>query len=683
MFDELPIIASVSRLPQRLSETPAAVTVIDQAMIKASGMRTVEDLLRLVPGFQVTSHNQDSAIVTYHGLNSGMSNNEYGPRIQVLVDGRSMYSPLFKSGVNWNLLPVDLRNIDRIEVTRGPNTISYGSNAFMGVVNIITLDPTLTHGWSMSTNLGNNGVQDASLRWGWGNEDTNLRMTYKEFADSGFQRAAYSGIWKEAMDDRKSRALDIRIDKQIDAQDELRLDLTHIEDKSQYGRPGSPLNDPLRSLKQSSSSLGVQWRRVLSSDEELKLRYTFTEDWAYGPYLQQNSFDTNDPKNPKVTFYDQFDTGGKSQTHEFELDHRFSPHKNVRMMWGGSLKNIGLTSYAQFTDYQWRYRNNARLFSNLEYHPYEKLLFNAGASLEHDSRSGNLFDWRLGMNYRITPEQTIRALASRAHRTPSLYELVGRVQKTDTLGTGFSNIEYRGIEPKPEQIDSLELGYLAEFKPWNASADVRAFVEHIPNRVIVAPYALPASDQDQQDVTSNRITYGFPFGRADSAINLEKVRTHGYEYQLRWQPFEKTRLIFSSAMISISANLTDQTLVADAQANRDKISIQTTESAPQRSQSAIWIQQLPYDIQTSVVYFRSSAMRWRRNADPIPESERLDWRISKAFRLGENRAEVAFTTQMANGSQFGRLPLREAERVYWLSLNLDFGGNSKAKGKMQ
>lgn len=681
MFDELPIIASVSRLPQRLSETPAAVTVIDQAMIKASGMRTVEDLLRLVPGFQVTSHNQDSAIVTYHGLNSGMSNNEYGPRIQVLVDGRSMYSPLFKSGVNWNLLPVDLRNIDRIEVTRGPNTISYGSNAFMGVVNIITLDPALTHGWSMSTNLGNNGVQDASLRWGWGNEDTNLRMTYKEFADSGFQRAAYSGIWKEAMDDRKSRALDIRIDKQIDAQDELRLDLTHVEDVSQYGRPGSPANDPLRSLKQSSSSLGLQWRRVLSSDEELRLRYAFTEDWAYGPYLQQSRFDTN--IGTSIEFYKQFDSGGRSQTHELEFDHRFSPHRDVRMMWGSSLKNIGLTSYAQFSDYQWRYRNNARLFSNLEYHPYEKLLFNAGASLEHDSRSGDMLDWRLGLNYRITPEQTIRALASRAHRTPSIYEMAGREQKTDTSGTGFTNIEYRGVNPKPEQIDSFELGYLAEFKPWAASADVRAFVEHIPNRIIVAPYALPITDQDQQDKQSFRDTYDFRFGRADSALNLERVRIHGYEYQLRWQPFDSTRLIFSSAMISISAYLTDQTLVADSQENRDKISTQTRQSAPVHSQSAMWIQQLPYDIQTSVMYFRSSAMRWRRNADPVPESERLDWRISKAFRLGENRAEVAFTTQMANGSQFGRLPLREAERVYWLSLNLDFGGNSKAKGKMQ
>ena len=110
-FSSLPVVASVSRLPQQLSETPASVTVIDQEMIRTSGMRTVEDLLRLVPGFQVTSHNQDPAIVAYHGLSYGLASEEYGPRVQVLVDGRSQYSPLFKSGVNWNLLPVALENI--------------------------------------------------------------------------------------------------------------------------------------------------------------------------------------------------------------------------------------------------------------------------------------------------------------------------------------------------------------------------------------------------------------------------------------------------------------------------------------------------------------------------------------------------------------------------------------------
>lgn len=190
-FSEMPIIASVSRLPQQLSETPASVTVIDQEMIRASGMRTVEDLLRLVPGFQVTSHNQDPAIVAYHGLNSGLSSEEYGPRVQVLVDGRSQYSPLFKSGVNWNLLPVALENIERIEVIRGSNTVSYGSNAFMGVVNIISIDPALTKGWLVSANHGSNGIRDETLRWGGNAGDANVRFTYRSLQDDGFQKASY------------------------------------------------------------------------------------------------------------------------------------------------------------------------------------------------------------------------------------------------------------------------------------------------------------------------------------------------------------------------------------------------------------------------------------------------------------------------------------------------------------
>ncbi len=78
-FAELPIVASVSRLPQLLSEAPAAVTVIDRDMIRASGMRSVADLLRLVPGFQVTSPNQDPAVVAYHGLNGGLTTEEYTP----------------------------------------------------------------------------------------------------------------------------------------------------------------------------------------------------------------------------------------------------------------------------------------------------------------------------------------------------------------------------------------------------------------------------------------------------------------------------------------------------------------------------------------------------------------------------------------------------------------------------
>ncbi len=242
-FSSLPVVASVSRLPQQLSETPASVTVIDQEMIRASGMRTVEDLLRLVPGFQVTSHNQDPANVVYHGLNTGLSGDEYGSRVQVLVDGRSQYSPLFKSGVNWNLLPVALENIERIEVIRGSNTVSYGSNAFMGVVNIITIDPVLTKGWQVSVNHGGNGIRDEMVRWGESFGEANVRMTYRSLQDDGFQRGFYNvngvNVWTYSPDSRQSQLFDLRVDLPLTDRDDLQLTGTFARDLSQFGRPGN------------------------------------------------------------------------------------------------------------------------------------------------------------------------------------------------------------------------------------------------------------------------------------------------------------------------------------------------------------------------------------------------------------------------------------------------------------
>lgn len=68
-FSDLPVVASVSRLPQRLADAPTAVTVIDRDMIKASGVRDLSDVFRLVPGFQTYPHNTEPARVSYHGLN--------------------------------------------------------------------------------------------------------------------------------------------------------------------------------------------------------------------------------------------------------------------------------------------------------------------------------------------------------------------------------------------------------------------------------------------------------------------------------------------------------------------------------------------------------------------------------------------------------------------------------------
>ncbi|MEQ1662721.1 MAG: TonB-dependent receptor plug domain-containing protein, partial [Thiobacillus sp.] len=154
-LDDLPVVLSASRLSQPVSDAPAAVSVIDQDMIRASGFRDIPDLLRLVPGFSVAYTRDNSWAVGYHGLADAFSR-----RFQVLVDGRSIYNPAFGS-VNWSELPLVIDDIERIEVVRGPNAATYGANAFFAVINIITKHASQTPGVFASLQAGEQGMAGA------------------------------------------------------------------------------------------------------------------------------------------------------------------------------------------------------------------------------------------------------------------------------------------------------------------------------------------------------------------------------------------------------------------------------------------------------------------------------------------------------------------------------------------
>lgn len=446
---------------------------------------------------------------------------------------------------------------------------------------------------------------------------------------------------------------------------------------SQYGRPGSPVNDPLRNLEQSSAAMSALWRRTLSATEEIKLRYGYTDDRAQGPYRTRVSFTTNLPVPASVTFFPGVDPGGRSQQHELEFEHLLTPRKNVRFMWGLGLKSTAVQSYEQFSSTAWKSRFAYRAFGNLEYRPMHSLLFNLGASYEHDTISGDMFDPRASVSLHVMPGHTIRLVASRAHRNPSLYEVAGRAERRDIGGSGLVDILYLAQGVKPEQIDTLELGYLAEVKEYRASADIRVFSERIPNYIQILPLPLPATVPDDRESTSlrmNAVNYAvYPYGRADSAVNLENVRIQGYEYQLNWRPFETTRLMYGNSLICVAADFTDISRVADDFNNGPKIIRQTRDSAPTHAQTAMLVQRLPYDVTASVLYFRASPMRWRRNDDyPIAASERIDWRLAKAFRLGSMGGELAYISQMVNEQQQGRTINRLADRVHWLSLRVNF-----------
>ncbi|WP_157275144.1 TonB-dependent receptor plug domain-containing protein [Dechloromonas agitata] len=404
------------------------------------------------------------------------------------------------------------------------------------------------------------------------------------------------------------------------------------------------------------------------------MRYNYTEDWAYGRYWRQQNITTVSGASAPVRF--SYDPGGRSMLHEAELEHRLSLSASTRAVWGLGAKFTEVTSYGQFSTSGWRERFAYRGFGNLEYRPFQSLLLNAGASLEHDSVVGWMFDPRLSVSYHVLPGHTVRFGMSRAHRNPSLYETSGRFERRDSV-TGLLDIAYLAQGVEPERIDMVEVGYLAELKHYRASLDVRLFSERVPNYIQILPLPLPASTPDQQDSMTTRqnasLNYAtYIYGRADGAANLEKVRIKGYEYQLQWRPFETTRLIYGNALITIEADFTDSSRVADDFSNVPKIANQTRDSAPAHSQSAMLIQKLPFDVTASVMYFRASPMRWRRNGEPIQASERFDWRLGKSFHIGGARGELAYTVQMANESQEGRQWLRIADKVHWLTLRLSY-----------
>src|SRR6202167_359892 len=125
-------VTSVSKKEQKLSRVPAAIFVITQEDIHRSGATNIPDLLRIVPGLEVAQINSSTWAISARGFNG-----QYSNKLLVLIDGRTVYTPLF-SGVYWDVQDVPLDSIERIEVIRGPGATVWGANAVNGVINITT-----------------------------------------------------------------------------------------------------------------------------------------------------------------------------------------------------------------------------------------------------------------------------------------------------------------------------------------------------------------------------------------------------------------------------------------------------------------------------------------------------------------------------------------------------------------
>src|SRR3954449_4039718 len=153
-------VTSVSKRSQKLADAAGAVFVITQDDIRRSGATNIPEALRMVPGIQVARIDENKWAIASRGFNGRFDN-----KLLVLIDGRSVYTPLF-SGVYWNVQDVMLEDVDRIEVIRGPGATLWGANAVNGVINIISKKAKDTQSTVVTAGAGSEERGSAGVRYG-------------------------------------------------------------------------------------------------------------------------------------------------------------------------------------------------------------------------------------------------------------------------------------------------------------------------------------------------------------------------------------------------------------------------------------------------------------------------------------------------------------------------------------
>lgn len=520
---DIPIVLTPTRLRQSLADVPGSVTIITAEMLKRFGIVSIPEALRLVPGMAVTQVTGNDYRIGYHGTNILVPR-----RMNVLVDGMSVYRPAIAK-VDWKELPVAIEDVEKIEVTRGPNSASYGANSMLAIVNIITKHPPEAEGTTLAATAGTQKTAAGTARYGGKfGEATAFRITLDHQEDAGFDFASTLG---QGHDTTRINRLNFRSVTDLDSTQSLDLQATVITglkelefiDRYQQGFPDVDLHEYY---------FNGRWRRSFSPNHELQAQLYTTQhknDQTWRDCLptamllpQLADLWRSNPGYVNAILAGRQPFGGTAQDnalaaatlaayralgaragiptcadanqnyvesrYDLELQDTFVFSDELRMVSGiGARRDVGDSQ----TYLQGRVSNNSwRLFSNVEYKPGKAITINAGGFLEKDQLTGSAFSPRLALNGHVTGNQTIRFVVSRAVRMPDVLEQRAdwRYRATNfspplngaTDGYFYASARAPG-NVNAEEILSREIGYLGNFPQYGLLLDAKVFDDRLSN----------------------------------------------------------------------------------------------------------------------------------------------------------------------------------------------------------
>jgi len=440
-------VTSVSKSAEVLRLAPASIYVISRDEIVRSGATSIPEALRLAPNIEIRQQNANSYVAAARGFAGNPVAQNFSNKLLVLIDGRSVYTPLF-SGVYFDAQDTLLADIERIEVISGPGATLWGANAMNGVINIITRAADLTQGSLMSVGAGNL-ERNVSARYGSSiGEDAHYRVYGKAFKRDPMQSAGGASA-QDGWDKVQGGA---RMD--------WRRGKNSLTTQGDIYRAREDQSGP-RDLEVIGANLLTRWQHQGESS-----------DWQVQAYIDQ----TQRAEPP----------GGAAfvlHTYDLEIQQRLAIGSTHKVVWGAGNRinsyNITNSATLLFVPHS-RTLNLANAFVQ------DTIAFGAavnltlGLKLENDPYS----DWAAlpdaRLSWQLSDTAMVWASAARAIRSPTPFDQ----DVQERLGTVLFLTGNDSFEP--ERVDAFEIGYRGQPLP-QLSVSLSAFYNEYDDLRTIEP----------------------------------------------------------------------------------------------------------------------------------------------------------------------------------------------------
>lgn len=422
-------VTSTSKQAVSLGDAPASIYVIDHDRIVRSGALTLPDMLRLAPNLQVYQSSPSDWVVTARGLDGFPPAQSYSNKLLVLIDGRSVYSPLY-SGIAWDTLYVLPADIDRIEVISGPAGALWGANAVNGVINIITRSARETQGGFVDLGAGNYGSA-AALQYGG---SLGSRAWYRVYARDFYQSSFRNSAGEDAHDGWSMPQAGFRIDWDAGAADSLTLQGDGFSGREgEAGRTG---------YRTAGANVLARWQHAFDDGSHFQLQAYYDNGRSWNAptsgNVTLNTWDIEAQSDFRLGDRQRITWGVGDRVYHYRLDP--SIRSDASLLWNPSVNT----------------QNLANAFVQDQLGLGARTQLTLGLKGERDPYSGVSWMPSVRLAYKAGDDTLLWAAASRAVRTPTAFDVsVMEIQNTPHGPFDFlnGNPDYRR-----EKLTAYEAG---------------------------------------------------------------------------------------------------------------------------------------------------------------------------------------------------------------------------------